>query len=61
MCGAGEAKELSLELAEGLVRGRAVDAGPLPNARGLEGMTAVILNVNKRYRTAAGIRITGLP
>jgi NADPH-dependent F420 reductase len=61
VCGAGEAKRLSLELGASLVRGRAVDAGPLPNARGLEGMTAVILNINKRYRTAAGIRITGLP
>jgi hypothetical protein len=61
VCGdANEAKRLALELGAALVAGRAVDAGPLANARGLEGMTAVILNVNRRYKTAAGIRITGI-
>jgi NADPH-dependent F420 reductase len=55
------AKEPSLELAGRLVRGRAIDAGPLANARALEGMTAVILNVNRRYKAHAGIRLVGLP
>jgi NADPH-dependent F420 reductase len=55
-----EAKEISLALAEELVGGRAIDAGPLANARALEGLTAIILNVNKRYRAHAGIRVTGL-
>jgi 8-hydroxy-5-deazaflavin:NADPH oxidoreductase len=55
------AKELALELGSGIVAGRAVDAGPLANARALEGMTAVLLNVNRRYRVNAGIRLTGLP
>jgi hypothetical protein len=54
------AKELSLELAGRLIAGRAIDAGPLANARALEGMTAVILNVNRRYKTHAGIRLVGL-
>jgi NADPH-dependent F420 reductase len=54
------AKEPSLELAARLVRGRAIDAGPLANARALEGMTAVILNVNRRYKAHAGIRLVGL-
>jgi 8-hydroxy-5-deazaflavin:NADPH oxidoreductase len=54
------AKELSLELAARLVGGRAIDAGPLANARALEGMTAVILNVNRRYKAHAGIRLVGL-
>jgi 8-hydroxy-5-deazaflavin:NADPH oxidoreductase len=54
------AKELALELAGRLVRGRAIDAGPLANARALEGMTAVILNVNRRYKAHAGIRLVGL-
>ena len=54
------AKDLTLELAGRLVKGRAIDAGPLANARALEGMTAVILNVNKRYKAHAGIRLTGL-
>ena len=61
VCGApSPAKDLSLELAGRLVKGRAIDAGPLANARALEGMTAVILNVNKRYKAHAGIRLTGL-
>jgi NADPH-dependent F420 reductase len=51
----------SLELAEKLVAGRALDAGPLACARTLEGLTAVIVNVNRRYRAHAGVRITGLP
>jgi NADPH-dependent F420 reductase len=55
------AKEPSLELAGRLVRGRAIDAGPLANARALEGMTAVILNVNRRYKAHAGIRLVGIP
>ncbi|HJQ73730.1 MAG TPA: hypothetical protein VJ814_02500, partial [Gaiellaceae bacterium] len=30
-------------------------------ARALEGMTAVIVNLNKRYKGHAGVRVTGLP
>jgi 8-hydroxy-5-deazaflavin:NADPH oxidoreductase len=56
-----EAKALALELAGKVVAGRALDAGPLASARALEGMTAVIVNLNKRYRGHAGIRVTGLP
>lgn len=55
-----EAKALVLELARGLTGGRAVDCGPLASARALEGLTAVIVNVNKRYKAHAGVRITGL-
>jgi NADPH-dependent F420 reductase len=61
ICGGDDtAKELALELAERL-GDRAVDVGPLENSRALEGMTAVILNVNKRYKAHAGVRLTGLP
>jgi 8-hydroxy-5-deazaflavin:NADPH oxidoreductase len=56
-----EAKRLALELAAAVVTGRALDAGPLASARVLEGMTAVIVNLNKRYRGHAGVQITGLP
>jgi 8-hydroxy-5-deazaflavin:NADPH oxidoreductase len=55
------AKEPALELAGRIVGGRAVDCGPLANSRALEGMTAVILNVNKTFGVHAGLRITGLP
>jgi NADPH-dependent F420 reductase len=56
-----EAKQLALELAAKVVNGRAIDAGPLANARALEAMTAVLLNVNKSYKTHAGLSVTGLP
>jgi len=56
-----EAKSLVLDLAERLVEGRALDAGPLQSARALEGLTAVIVNLNRRYRGHAGLTITGLP
>jgi 8-hydroxy-5-deazaflavin:NADPH oxidoreductase len=56
-----EAKELALELAARIVAGRALDAGPLASARALEGLTAVIVNLNKRYKGHAGVRVTGLP
>ena len=55
------AKEPALELAGRIVGGRAVDCGPLANSRALEGMTAVILNVNKKFGVHAGLRLTGLP
>ena len=56
-----DAKALALQLAAKVVAGRALDAGPLASARALEGMTAVIVNLNKRYKGHAGIRVTGLP
>lgn len=54
------AKAMVLELAGRVTSGRAIDAGPLASARALEGMTAVIVNVNKRYKAHAGLRITGV-
>jgi NADPH-dependent F420 reductase len=56
-----EAKEEVAALAERLVNGRAVDAGPLMVARWLEPVTAVLLNVNRNYRAQSGVRITGIP
>jgi 8-hydroxy-5-deazaflavin:NADPH oxidoreductase len=56
----GAAKELALELASKVVSGRSLDAGPLSSARALEGVTAVIVNPNKRYKGHAGIRVVGL-
>ena len=56
-----DAKALALELAGKVVTGRALDAGPLASARALEGTTAVIVNLNKRYKGHAGLRIVGLP
>ena len=55
-----EAKAVVLELAERITAGRAIDCGPLASARALEGLTAIIINVNKRYRAHAGVVVTGL-
>jgi 8-hydroxy-5-deazaflavin:NADPH oxidoreductase len=60
ICGPdSDAKALALELAEHL-GARGIDVGPLANSRALEGMTSVILNVNKLYKAHAGIKLTGL-
>jgi NADPH-dependent F420 reductase len=62
VCGNDEAaKALALELATKVVAGRALDAGPLASARALEGLTAVIVHLNKRYKGHAGVQVTGLP
>ncbi len=55
-----DAKAAALELAATVVTGRALDAGPLASARALEGLTAVIVNLNRRYRGHAGVQIVGL-
>jgi len=40
---------------------RPVDAGRLEQARIVESLTALLIGVNARYKTHAGVRITGLP
>ncbi len=47
-----------IELIPGL---RAVNAGPLEMARIIEQLTPLLISVNVRYKTHAGIRLTGLP
>jgi 8-hydroxy-5-deazaflavin:NADPH oxidoreductase len=47
-----------IELIPGL---RAVNAGPLEMARIVEQLTPLLISVNARYKTHAGIRLTGLP
>jgi NADPH-dependent F420 reductase len=47
-----------IELIGGL---RAVNAGPLEMARIVEQLTPMLISVNSRYKTHAGIRLTGLP
>ncbi|MCH7592979.1 MAG: NADPH-dependent F420 reductase [Chloroflexi bacterium] len=39
---------------------RPVDAGPLQSARYLEGATALLLNINRRYKAHASLRVAGL-
>jgi 8-hydroxy-5-deazaflavin:NADPH oxidoreductase len=47
-----------IELIPGL---RPVNAGPLETARIVEQLTPLLISVNSRYKTHAGIRLTGLP
>ena len=47
-----------IELIPGL---RAVNAGPLETARIVEGLTPLLISINARYKSQAGIRVTGLP
>ena len=57
-----EAKAAVRLLAESIPGVRAVDAGPLENARLLETAAALLIALNLRYKVHhAGIRITGLP
>jgi hypothetical protein len=46
-----------IERIEGL---RCVDCGRLENSRTTEALTALLISVNSRYKTHAGIRLTGL-
>jgi NADPH-dependent F420 reductase len=39
---------------------RGIYAGPLRNAAQVEALTATLISVNRRYRTHAGVRITGV-
>jgi 8-hydroxy-5-deazaflavin:NADPH oxidoreductase len=61
MCGGdAAAKEVVTTLATSMGL-RAVDVGPLSNAGPLEGITAVLATINRRYKLKdAGIKITGL-
>ena len=40
---------------------RCVDGGRLEMARVVEGMTALMISINARHKTHAGVKITGLP
>lgn len=56
-----DAKNFVMELASKIPGARAVDGGPLENARIVEQLTALLIGINVRYKvTGAGIRITGL-
>lgn len=61
VCGKSrEAREQVIELSKAIPGCRALDAGPLANAIIIEGMTALIINLNKRYGGEASLQITHL-
>ena len=55
-----DARAQVMELSGRIAGIRAVDGGGLANAAYVEGMTALILNLNRRYKTRAAFRITGI-
>jgi NADPH-dependent F420 reductase len=62
VCGDRKAdKQRVIELIELIPGLRGVDCGKLEQARIIESLTPLLIGVNIRYKTHAGIRITGLP
>ncbi|WP_293780599.1 NADPH-dependent F420 reductase [uncultured Aeromicrobium sp.] len=56
-----EATSLVQDLAVSVTGRRGIDAGALRLARQLEPLTAVLISMNKRYKTRSGVAITGIP
>ena len=62
ICGDRKADKARVAQLVELIPGfRAVNAGSLETARIVEQLTALMISVNVRYKSHAGIRITGLP
>src|SRR5829696_5075509 len=62
VCGDKKAdKRQAAEIVERIPGLRCVDCGRLEQSRITEGLTALLIGVNVRYKTHAGIRVTGLP
>jgi NADPH-dependent F420 reductase len=61
VCGKSKAaREAVIELTQSIPGTRALDCGPLANALIIEGMTGVIIQLNKRYGGEASLAISGL-
>ena len=62
VCGDRKAdKERAGELIAAINGLRWIDCGRLENSRITESLTALLIGVNVRYKTHAGVRITGVP
>ena len=55
-----DAKTVAIELARAVTSRDGVDAGRLRIARQLEPWTAVLISINKRYKTRSGTKISGV-
>jgi 8-hydroxy-5-deazaflavin:NADPH oxidoreductase len=61
LCGNDEAAKATVaDLVRRIRDLRPLDAGDLRNARAFEPMTALLLNLNRRYKTRASFRILGV-
>ncbi|KRC72135.1 NADPH-dependent F420 reductase [Nocardioides sp. Root240] len=55
-----EGKQVAIDLAASVTGRPGVDGGKLRLARVLEPFTAVLISINRKYKTHSGIRVTGL-
>jgi 8-hydroxy-5-deazaflavin:NADPH oxidoreductase len=55
-----EGKAVAMELAKAVSGREGISAGKLRLARQLEPLTAVLISINRKYKTNSGIKITGL-
>ena len=60
VCGKKADKAPVIELLERIPGLRCVDGGLLENSRTTEALTALLIGINARYKTHAGLKITGL-
>ena len=62
LCGDDPAARAEVSALVGRLHGlRAVDCGSLANARSLEAITALLVNLNRTYRARTSIAVLGLP
>lgn len=54
------ASEVTIDLVNSMPAMRALDAGALSNATAIEAFTAVLLQLNVRYKTRAAVKFTGI-
>ena len=54
------AKKQIMELASAIEGVRAIDGGALANAQMVEGITVLLVSINRNYKTQAGVRIAGI-
>ncbi|HEU4810931.1 MAG TPA: NADPH-dependent F420 reductase [Nocardioides sp.] len=55
-----DAKAVAIELARCVTGRDGIDSGKLRLARQLEPLTAVLISINRKYKTQSGIRISGV-
>ena len=55
-----DAKQQIIELAEAIEGVRGIEGGPLSNAKLVEGITVLLVSINRAYKTQAGFRIAGI-
>jgi NADPH-dependent F420 reductase len=55
-----DAKAVAIELARAVTGRDGIDSGKLRLARQLEPLTAVLISINRKYKTHSGIRISGV-